>query len=95
MADGVSCAQAGPIVPNGYYHLGRMLTGTAHHGGKTGCCGTCLDARHPRRDAGRCHGSPRRFTISAAPTKMATAPELRTGPRALTGVGPRALSGPA
>jgi hypothetical protein len=28
----------------------------------------------------------RRVTISAAPTKMAIAPELRTGPRALTGV---------
>jgi uncharacterized protein involved in oxidation of intracellular sulfur len=45
LGDGVSCAQAGQIVPNGYYHLDRMLTGIAHHGGKIGCCGTCLDAR--------------------------------------------------
>jgi uncharacterized protein involved in oxidation of intracellular sulfur len=45
MGDGVTCALAGQTVPNGYYHLDRMLASIAHHGGKIGCCSTCLDAR--------------------------------------------------
>ena len=45
LGDGVSCAHAGQVVPHSYYHLDRMLTSVANHGGKVGCCGTCLDAR--------------------------------------------------
>ncbi len=43
--DSVGAAVAGPTVPEGYYHLDRMLTGLLRHGGQVGCCGTCLDAR--------------------------------------------------
>jgi uncharacterized protein involved in oxidation of intracellular sulfur len=50
IGDGVTCAAAGQSVPNGYYHLDRMLTSIGHHGGKIGCCGTCLDARGMRED---------------------------------------------
>lgn len=45
MGDAVTCAIAGQSVSNGYYHLDRMLTSVARHGGTVGCCGTCLDAR--------------------------------------------------
>ncbi|HEY7487136.1 MAG TPA: DsrE family protein [Streptosporangiaceae bacterium] len=45
LGDGVSCALAGQRVPNGFYHVDRMLTSFVRHGGKVGCCGTCLDAR--------------------------------------------------
>jgi uncharacterized protein involved in oxidation of intracellular sulfur len=51
LGDGVTCAAAGQTVPNGYYHLDRMLTAIGHHGGKIGCCGTCLDARGIHEDA--------------------------------------------
>lgn len=45
MGDAVVSAIAGQQLPNGYYHLDRMLSGLARHGGVVGCCGTCLDAR--------------------------------------------------
>lgn len=45
MGDGVSCAVAGQKVPDGYYHLDRMLRSFARHGGVIACCGTCMDAR--------------------------------------------------
>ena len=45
MGDAVGCAVAGQKVPDGYYHLDRMLEGAARHGADFGCCGTCLDAR--------------------------------------------------
>jgi uncharacterized protein involved in oxidation of intracellular sulfur len=32
-------------VPDGYYHLDRMLEGPTRHGAEVGCCGTCMDAR--------------------------------------------------
>jgi hypothetical protein len=32
-------------VPDGYYHLDRMLGSTARQGANIGCCGTCMDAR--------------------------------------------------
>jgi uncharacterized protein involved in oxidation of intracellular sulfur len=32
-------------VPDGYYHLDRMILSVAQHGGDVACCGTCLDAR--------------------------------------------------
>ncbi len=45
IGDGVTCAIAGQKVPDGYYHLDRMLTSAARHGAEVGCCGTCMDAR--------------------------------------------------
>lgn len=44
MADAVACAVAGQRLPEGYYHLDRMLKGLLHRA-QVGCCGTCLDAR--------------------------------------------------
>lgn len=43
--DAVGCAIADQKLPNGYYHLDRMLTAAARHGAEIGLCGTCMDAR--------------------------------------------------
>lgn len=51
LGDAVGCAVAGQIVPNGYYHLDKMIEAAARHGADVGCCGTCLDARGIREDA--------------------------------------------
>jgi uncharacterized protein involved in oxidation of intracellular sulfur len=45
LGDAVGCAMAGQKVPDGYYHLDRMIDSAARHGAEVGCCGTCLDAR--------------------------------------------------
>lgn len=45
MGDAVGCATKGQVLPDGYYHLDRMLTVVARHGGEIACCGTCMDAR--------------------------------------------------
>jgi uncharacterized protein involved in oxidation of intracellular sulfur len=45
LGDAVGCAVAGQKVPDGYYHLDRMIGSAARHGAEVGCCGTCLDAR--------------------------------------------------
>ncbi len=45
MGDAVGCAVAGQVLPNGFYHLDRMLMSAARHGAEAGCCGTCMDAR--------------------------------------------------
>lgn len=45
MGDAVGCAMANQKVPEGYYHLDRMLASAARRGAEIGCCGTCLDAR--------------------------------------------------
>ncbi len=45
VGDAVACAMAGQRVPEGYYHLGRMVEAVVRRGGEVGCCGTCLDAR--------------------------------------------------
>ena len=45
MADAVGCAVAGQVLPNGYYHLDRMLGSALRHGAEVGLCGTCMDAR--------------------------------------------------
>ncbi|MFP4513026.1 MAG: DsrE/DsrF/TusD sulfur relay family protein [Acidimicrobiales bacterium] len=45
MGDAVGCAAANQKVPDGYYHLDRMLGSAARHGAEFGCCGTCMDAR--------------------------------------------------
>jgi uncharacterized protein involved in oxidation of intracellular sulfur len=45
LADAVGCAIAGQVLPNGYYHLDRMLGLALRHGAEVGLCGTCMDAR--------------------------------------------------
>ena len=45
MADAVGCAIAGQVLPNGYYHLDRMIQSALRHGAEVGLCGTCMDAR--------------------------------------------------
>jgi uncharacterized protein involved in oxidation of intracellular sulfur len=45
MGDAVGCALAGQVLPEGYYHLDRMLGAAIRRGAEVGCCGTCLDAR--------------------------------------------------
>jgi len=45
MGDAVGCAMAGQVLPNGYYHLDRMLGSTLRLGTQVGLCGTCMDAR--------------------------------------------------
>ena len=45
IGDAVGCAVAGQALPNGYYHLDRMLTAALRHGAEVGLCGTCMDAR--------------------------------------------------
>lgn len=49
MGDAVACAVAGQKLPDGYYHLDRMLKPLIRHG-EVGCCGTCLDARAIKED---------------------------------------------
>jgi uncharacterized protein involved in oxidation of intracellular sulfur len=44
LGDAVACAVAGQQLPEGHYHLDRMLKGLLHRA-QVGCCGTCLDAR--------------------------------------------------
>jgi uncharacterized protein involved in oxidation of intracellular sulfur len=43
--DAVGCAIANQQLPDGFYHLDRMLTAATHHGAEIGLCGTCMDAR--------------------------------------------------
>lgn len=43
--DAVGCAVAGQRLPDGYYHLDRMLTAAGRRGAEIGLCGTCMDAR--------------------------------------------------
>ncbi|HEX9121914.1 MAG TPA: DsrE family protein [Actinomycetota bacterium] len=45
IGDAVGCAVADQKVPDGYYHLDRIIGSVGRHGGDVGCCGTCLDAR--------------------------------------------------
>jgi uncharacterized protein involved in oxidation of intracellular sulfur len=45
MGDAVVAAMTNQKLPDGYYHLDRMLGSTARHGADIGCCGTCMDAR--------------------------------------------------
>lgn len=44
MGDAVACAVAGQKLPEGHYHLDRMLKGLLHRA-QVGCCASCLDAR--------------------------------------------------
>ncbi len=45
MGDAVAAAMANQKLPDGYYHLDRMIGACARHGAEIACCGTCLDAR--------------------------------------------------
>jgi uncharacterized protein involved in oxidation of intracellular sulfur len=45
MGDAVGAAMANQKLPDGYYHLDRMIGTCARHGVEIGCCGTCMDAR--------------------------------------------------
>lgn len=45
MGDAASCAKAHQKVPQGYYNIELMLKNVGRHGGETGVCGTCMDAR--------------------------------------------------
>jgi uncharacterized protein involved in oxidation of intracellular sulfur len=49
LGDAVACAVAGPQLPEGHYHLDRMIKGLLHRA-EVGCCGTCLDARGLREE---------------------------------------------
>lgn len=42
--DAVACAVAGQQLPDGHYHLDRMLRPLGRRG-EVACCGTCMDAR--------------------------------------------------
>jgi uncharacterized protein involved in oxidation of intracellular sulfur len=42
--DAVMCAIAGQQLPEGHYHLDRMLKPLVRDG-EVACCGTCMDAR--------------------------------------------------
>lgn len=50
MGDAVGAAMANQKLPDGYYHLDRMLGACASHGADVGCCGTCMDARGVTED---------------------------------------------
>jgi uncharacterized protein involved in oxidation of intracellular sulfur len=45
MGDAVAAAMANQKLPDGYYHLDRMIGSCARHGATIACCGTCMDAR--------------------------------------------------
>jgi uncharacterized protein involved in oxidation of intracellular sulfur len=44
IGDAVACAVSGQQLPEGHYHLDRMVKGVLHRA-EVGCCGSCLDAR--------------------------------------------------
>lgn len=45
MGDATGCAVAGQVLPDGYYHLDRMVKSALRRGAEVGLCGTCMDAR--------------------------------------------------
>jgi uncharacterized protein involved in oxidation of intracellular sulfur len=45
LGDAVGCAVSGQKLPDGYYHLDRMLESAARHSAEIASCGTCMDAR--------------------------------------------------
>lgn len=44
LGDAVACAVGGQQLPDGHYHLDRMLKPLVRRG-EVACCGTCMDAR--------------------------------------------------
>ncbi|MCC6223997.1 MAG: DsrE family protein [Thermoleophilia bacterium] len=61
LGDAVGCAVAGQVLPDGFYHLDRMLKAAIRSGAEVGCCGTCLEAR-AINEAGLVEGA-RRSTL--------------------------------
>lgn len=49
LGDAVACAVAGQQLPDGHYHLDRMLKPLPRRG-QVGLCGTCMDARGLREN---------------------------------------------
>jgi uncharacterized protein involved in oxidation of intracellular sulfur len=49
LGDAVACAVAGQQLPEGHYHLDRMLKPLIRRG-DVACCGTCMDARGLRQE---------------------------------------------
>jgi uncharacterized protein involved in oxidation of intracellular sulfur len=45
MGDAVVAAMAEQKLPNGYYHLDRMIANAGRRGADIGCCSSCMDAR--------------------------------------------------
>lgn len=45
LADGVNCAIANQLTPNGYYNIERMIHLATTKGSKIKMCGSCADAR--------------------------------------------------
>jgi uncharacterized protein involved in oxidation of intracellular sulfur len=45
MGDAVVAAMARQKLPNGYYHLDRMIAAAGRGGAQIGCCSSCMDAR--------------------------------------------------
>jgi len=45
MGDAAGCAKSGQKLPQGYYHLERMLRVPLQHGAAVAVCGSCMDAR--------------------------------------------------
>lgn len=45
MGDAAGAGKSGQTTPNGYYNVGRMLSGVLRRGGSVKVCGTCMDAR--------------------------------------------------
>jgi uncharacterized protein involved in oxidation of intracellular sulfur len=45
MGDAVVAAMARQKLPDGYYHIDRMIGAAARHGAEVGCCSSCMDAR--------------------------------------------------
>lgn len=60
LGDAVACAVSGQQLPEGHYHLDRMLKGVLHRA-QVGCCGTCMDARGIRE--GQLVSGARRSTL--------------------------------
>jgi uncharacterized protein involved in oxidation of intracellular sulfur len=50
LGDAVACAVAGQQLPDGHYHLDRVLKPLVNRA-EVGCCGTCLDARGLNRSS--------------------------------------------
>jgi uncharacterized protein involved in oxidation of intracellular sulfur len=45
MGDAAVAAMVNQKLPDGFYHLDRMLGSAARHGAEIGCCSSCMDAR--------------------------------------------------
>ena len=53
MPDAVGCAVAGQVLPEGYYHLDRLLASAIRRGAEVGLCGTCIWRAGGRRGEAR------------------------------------------